>query len=198
MIAVICKGCGVGFWAVRRSNLFHNEACYARYRRTLYRQANPVSGVRTFKCQKCGSSWQTSAFGSFKFCPSCQAASEVEGRTKVCEYRHCGEVFVDTSTQNSMKFCCPEHRRREKLFRTGLATDLTYFRDSKETGWRTCQTCSKKFLRAPTETFVRCPTCREEARHKVCSCGNSYVDTSENNTRRYCYICKSSEDLKPV
>jgi hypothetical protein len=121
--------CGVNFRVRRKDHMFHDEACYARYKRTLYRQANPVSGVRVFKCRKCPASWETTASGSFKLCPKCRDSVEVESRTKICLYRHCAQTFVDTSTQNSMKFCRPEHRRREKLFKSGIATDPSYFRD---------------------------------------------------------------------
>ena len=120
--------CGVSFRVRRKDHLFHDANCYAKYKRALHRQENPSSGVRVFKCQRCSNSWETPESGNFKFCPSCKEALEVVGRTKVCAYRHCDLQFVDTSTKNSMKFCRPEHQRREKLFRSGLAKDLSYFR----------------------------------------------------------------------
>lgn len=192
----ICFGCGVEFRPKRKDHLFHDEACYARHKRKLYRQEHPASGVRIFTCTRCEKEFETSAFGSFKFCPSCRDEKEVENRKKVCAYRHCSQPFVDTSTQNSMKFCCPEHRRREKLFRSGLAQDLSYFRDSKEVGWRTCHTCGEKFFRGEEETFIRCPSCRDKARVKTCfSCGITYKDTSDLNTRRYCYRCSPEKEI---
>jgi hypothetical protein len=36
--------------------------------------------------------------------------------------------FVDTSPKNSMNYCCPEHARREKMYRLGKAKDESYFR----------------------------------------------------------------------
>jgi hypothetical protein len=120
--------CGTSFRVRRKDHLFHDANCYAKYNRALHRQENPSSGVRVFKCQRCSDSWETPESGNFKFCPSCKEALEIVGRTKVCAYRHCDLQFVDTSTKNSMKFCRPEHQRREKLFRSGLAKDLSYFR----------------------------------------------------------------------
>jgi hypothetical protein len=125
---VVCKGCGEAFHTTRRSE-FHNPACYARYRRKLAREAHPPSMVRTFTCRLCGNQWTTAQKGSFHFCPECADKREVAGRSKHCEYRHCeSPKFVDTSPKNSMSYCCPEHRRREKLFRLGKVTSVDQFR----------------------------------------------------------------------
>ena len=84
--------------------------------------------VREFTCQTCGAVWSTDALGRFTKCPKCRETEDVAGRTKTCGYRNCGVAFVDTSSLNHMKFCCEEHRRREKLFRSGLAKDSSYFK----------------------------------------------------------------------
>ena len=182
--------CGVTFRSRRKDHIFHDENCYARYKRTLYRQEHPVDNVRTFTCIKCHNTWKTSALGNFRFCPSCQDEREVETRKKICVYRHCGQPFVDTSIKNSMKFCCPEHQRREKMFKSGKAKDLSYFRDNKPKLDPLCMTCGKRFPRSPEDKSVRCLECREKARIKTCPCGVVYRDNSELNTRRYCYTCK--------
>ena len=124
----VCEGCGVEFLATRADQRFHDKACYARYRRRKKRAECPSTGVRTFVCKVCGSSWATSKPGRFTTCPECAAEKEVAGRRKVCAYRYCGESFVDTSSRNSMCYCSPEHRRREKLLRLGIAKDESYFK----------------------------------------------------------------------
>lgn len=92
------------------------DAERARAKRARERLANP-SGERTFTCQDCGQSWMTKANGNFKWCPTCKESEEVRQRTKVCSCRECGVSFVDTSSKNSMKFCCSKHRQREKYLR---------------------------------------------------------------------------------
>ncbi len=123
-----CKGCGADFFPHSKRNLFHNEACRARYQRKQHRLAHPLSGIRTFKCKECLTSWSTTALGHFTLCPSCHEGKSSALRQKTCEYRHCGRAFVDTSPKNGMQYCSPEHRRREKLFRSGVAKDPSYFR----------------------------------------------------------------------
>ena len=56
-------------------------------------------------------------------------SKSLESRTKTCAYRHCGRTFVDNSEYTGMSYCHDEHRRREKLFRSGQAVDLSYFRN---------------------------------------------------------------------
>lgn len=126
--AKVCVGCGCKFQATRKTQGFHNPACYAKYRRKLKRAANPLSGIRKFTCTGCGGIWETKGRGRFTRCPSCREALDLAGRVKTCGYRGCQITFTDTSTQNSMTYCRPEHRRREKLLRTGVAQDDTYFR----------------------------------------------------------------------
>jgi hypothetical protein len=129
----VCKGCGIEFKSATESANFHSAACYARYRRRVLREKHPVSGVRKFTCFLCGSQWETEKLGNFKYCPSCREAKDLEGRVKKCGYRYCGVDFTDTSPKNSMTYCCPEHRRREKLLRSGLAKDESYFRKRSQT-----------------------------------------------------------------
>lgn len=118
-------------------------------------------------------------------------------RNKVCFYRHCKAAFVDSSPQNSSKYCCPEHQRREKAFRSGLATDETYFRENKILGWRVCQKCRGKFRLAEGEKVVRCPACRGHARQKICpKCDQTFTDTTLKNTRRFCESCKGSSERR--
>jgi hypothetical protein len=125
----ICKGCGKEFLAQRRGTQeFHDKACHGRWRRRQFRASHPAKTTRVFVCQTCGISWETAEEGSFRYCPRCKEQQELEARKKTCAYRHCGQKFTDTSSKNSMTFCCPEHRRREKLFRSGLATNLDYFK----------------------------------------------------------------------
>jgi len=122
-----CKGCGEVFQAVRKDREFCDEACRARWRRREFRKVHPAKTTRTFTCQFCGKKWESSELGSPNKCTECKAAKELASRTKVCQYRHCGQTFVDTSEKNSMSYCHVEHRRREKLLRSGMAPDLSYF-----------------------------------------------------------------------
>ena len=103
------------------------DAKRAREKRAAFRVLVPVKATRTFICQECGDSWETEALGHFNKCSKCKEKDEVLSRTKVCQYRHCGRSFVDMSPKNGLKFCHEEHRRREKLLRTGKAPDLSYF-----------------------------------------------------------------------
>jgi hypothetical protein len=118
------------------------------------------------------------------------------GRSKVCAYRHCGKTFEDASKKNSLKFCCPEHRRREKLFRLGLAKDESYFRAEKDTGWRKCQQCGGLFKRESGKS-TRCPSCLEINRRKDCrQCGQKFQDESSKNTRRFCHACQTTGEVR--
>lgn len=96
------------------------------------RAAQPKSATRTFTCHGCNGCWSTDALGNFKLCPVCRvqdtATDLAVRRTRVCTYRHCGKIFTDGSSQNTAKFCSVECRRREKLFRNGIAKDVSYFR----------------------------------------------------------------------
>lgn len=185
-----CKGCTLKFVASRNDREFHDANCYARYRRRLNREANPPSKGRVFTCTACAKSWHTEALGRFSLCPECKEADDLVGRSKICAYRHCGEPFVDTSPKNGMTYCQPEHRRREKLFRAGLVKDESYFRAA--TRLPKCLDCKQRWQPASEEgTNIRCHTCREQRRHKVCaSCDHTYYDSSEKNTRRYCDACQ--------
>lgn len=128
LLSTVCKGCGIMFHALRKDNVFHDEACNARWKRREMRKEVPAKTTRTFTCIECGEAWETDALGHFTICPKCKEAKEIQGRAKTCEYRYCGVTFVDTSPKNGMRFCCEEHRRREKMFRSGKATDESYFR----------------------------------------------------------------------
>ncbi|MBU1767792.1 MAG: site-specific DNA-methyltransferase, partial [Candidatus Omnitrophica bacterium] len=128
---VTCEGCDVEFAQTWKGKRFHSEACYAQYRRRLSREQNPIKKGRTFTCKNCSSTWSTEKPGNFTICPTCREAKKAAIRRKVCAYRNCGIEFTDLSLKNSSKYCCPEHRRREKLFRSGIAQDGSYFRDSK-------------------------------------------------------------------
>jgi predicted RNA-binding Zn-ribbon protein involved in translation (DUF1610 family) len=186
-----CRGCGLEFQATTKNQLFHNEACYGRYRRRLAREASPPTGIRTFTCSTCLKRWETKDLGQFKQCPSCKEQEDIESRTKTCDYRHCGISFVDTSPHNSMAYCCPEHRRREKLFRSGVARDVSYFRDTSIKYQPKCIQCHNKWQPNEGEKNNKCPACRELRRVKTCrKCGSEYKDPSENNTRRYCFSCR--------
>lgn len=121
-----------------------------------------------------------------------------------CLYRHCGRVFEDKTPRGTQRYCCEEHRRREKLFRSGKAQDLSYFRkpdpvleaDAGEPARvRTCRVCKVEFELEPSEgNNNRCPSCRDEARNKTCrKCGSEYRDESKKNTRRYCDECSSTK-----
>lgn len=124
----ICRGCGNTFQPNRGDHLFHDKACHARWRRVQHRKVQAQKTNRTFTCQGCGTRWDTDLPGRFTHCKSCHAQQGVAQRTRVCTYRHCGKTFTDGSSQNTAKFCSVECRRREKLFRNGIAKDVTYFR----------------------------------------------------------------------
>ena len=190
-----CKGCRSFFVPSRSDHEFHDENCRVRWSRSQYRVENPAKTSRVFVCRRCTKSWETELPGRFTFCPGCREETEKETlsarRTKACLYRHCGKTYVDSSSQNSMKFCTTECGRREKMFRTGKAKDESYFRVPGGTGERTCTTCHGTFVLGDGESFGRCPKCRSESRDKKCSrCGGGYRDESENNTRRYCDGCR--------
>lgn len=187
----VCRGCGVSFLSTRAGTLFHSEACYARYRRAQLKASTPQTNSRTFTCRVCAKPWSTEQKGNFATCPTCRDQRVNEDRKKTCQYRHCGVIFQDTSRKNTMKFCQEEHRRREKLFRAGVATDESYFRANHPVGQRTCQTCGLKFERL-TGKSVRCDSCRQTSRHKACrKCGAAYVDETLKNTRRFCDACQN-------
>jgi hypothetical protein len=191
-ISKVCKGCSEGFVANRKDQDFCTENCYARYRRKEYRKLHPAKTKREFTCKECGKKWKTKAKGNFRFCPSCKDARDLQGRKKVCQYSHCGEAFVDTSPKNTMQYCCPEHRRREKLFRSGVAKDESYFKENKPQPTCKCRVCGKPWYREPGgKRSNRCPTCIEAARHKSCSkCSTHFRDASDKNTRKFCDQCK--------
>jgi hypothetical protein len=124
----ICGACGDEFIPKRVSARFCSQACGARDRRRRAREQNPLSGVRTFLCSGCGQRWSSKEKGNPRSCPTCREARDVAGRTKTCAYRECGQEFVDTSSKNSMSYCHPEHRRREKQFRSGRVSCVGQFR----------------------------------------------------------------------
>jgi hypothetical protein len=141
--------------------------------------------LRTFTCRVCAKTWQSEALGSFRICEDCKQAKLDQKRSKVCEYRHCGAAFVDTSSQNSMTFCTTECRRREKMFRTGKAQDESYFRANKVKLGKLCMSCRSRWSPEPTDKAIRCPACREKARHKVCAiCGQAFIDDSLNANKQ--------------
>lgn len=193
-----CIDCGVTLDGpnrdVRRCELHRLEfdAGRARRRRAQKRLANPPSKTRTFTCRDCQNPFTTDKLGRFTRCPACVEKRDIEGRTKVCAYRECGETFLDTSPKNSMTYCCEEHRRREKMLRLGKVRGPSQFRDKEKVRWGTCLVCRGKFdqpVGAPRST--RCSGCKEKARRKECrKCGAEYRDASEKNTRRYCDACQ--------
>lgn len=115
----VCEGCGKSFVSLRSGKRFHDAACYARYKRKLHRLKMPAKTTRIFTCGVCNMPWETDLPGNFGTCPKCQEAARIESRTKICQYRHCGKSFLDTSPKNGMKFCLPECQQREKLLRLG-------------------------------------------------------------------------------
>jgi hypothetical protein len=203
-----CAKCGIELEGPNR-DVRHCDTCKheldatrARERRAEHRKETPVKETRVFTCKTCGVQWETAEAGSFRKCTKCKEEEARKKHTKVCEYRHCGEEFLDESSKNSMKYCCEEHRRREKLFRSGLAKDESYFRSEKEVGIWTCQVCHETFKNEPGTKLNRCPKCREAARQKACQkCATAFRDDSENNTRRYCDRCQekpAKNDLERV
>lgn len=118
----------------------------------------------------------------------------------ICGYRHC-----ELESGNKI-YCHPEHRRREKLFRLGKVSDLSYFRKSDpvlgaenvQRRNRTCIVCSDSFILSQSEkNNNRCRKCRGRAREKICKkCGAEFRDKSKKNTRRYCLDCKNSPTRK--
>ena len=150
----------------------------------------PAKTSRVFVCKTCGKSWSTESLGNFSKCPSCSELKVKEARTKQCLYRHCLQVFLDESSQNSAKFCCPEHRRREKLFRSGVAKDISYFRDPSRRLDPLCVTCGNRWEPGEGDRAVRCQSCRAAARQKVCTlCHESFEDSSKKNTRKAHPFC---------
>lgn len=154
---------------------------------------------RVFVCKECSVSWRTEALGRFTLCPTCSAKKVTNQHTKVCAYRLCGKSFVDTSLKNSQKFCCPEHRRREKMFRSGKAQDELYFRANKPKLDPLCMSCGQRWKRDSQDKSVRCPACRLKSRTKVCKiCGESFIDNSIKGNRKAHISCvvKSKSDFK--
>ena len=190
----VCVDCGVVLEGPNRDgrrcqvHKLEHDAARAREKRAEQRVLAPPSLTRTFTCKDCQQPFTTDKLGRFTRCPSCAERQDLAGRTKTCGYRECLGSFLDTSSQNSMYYCCEEHQRREKLFRLGKAQDVSYFRTPGGSGQRSCVVCKGKFEPSDDAPFGnRCPECREEARHKKCrKCGAEYRDGSENNTRRYC------------
>lgn len=115
-IKTLCGGCGVAFLAQRKNQRFHDSNCAARHRRSLKKKA---PAPRKFTCCDCGAQWSTEKKGNFRWCPSCREKRDLQGRTKVCQYRNCGETFLDTSLKKSSKYCCVQHRDKEKRLRLG-------------------------------------------------------------------------------
>jgi len=129
---LFCSICREPIEGTRRRNYCDlcrkkRDAERARGKRAAARKSSLPKTTRTFTCKQCGEKWETSAKGRFSHCLSCKEKRDQAKRTKTCQYRHCDEEFLDTSKQNSMKFCRVEHRRREKLFRSGKAKDESYF-----------------------------------------------------------------------
>lgn len=184
----VCVECEKNFMATRSSNTYCSEACVARAHRRKERIRVPSKTSRIFTCKACNQKWETAELGNFTICPSCKESTEVQARTKTCLYRHCGVSFVDTSSHSSMSYCCPEHRRREKLFRAGVAQDENYFKEPPLKNSSICQDCKVRYVIAGNEKRnLRCPSCREKRRHKTCQqCNTPFVDTSGNNTKRFC------------
>jgi hypothetical protein len=185
-----CLGCGKTFMALRGFQMFHDVNCRARYYRAERRKVDPVKTSRTFTCCVCGQPWETEELGHFSKCPACKEKQEITGRTKTCGYRNCGVSFVDTSTKSSMSYCCPEHRRREKLLRSGKAQDESYFQ-GKRKGWLTCRQCGQRFQRQENGSIAKCLTCLEGNREKKClQCGAAFKDGSPKNNRKFCCACQ--------
>ena len=195
----VCVGCNVSLDGSANKKRCDDcrmkiEAARAKAKRERFRILNPPKVFRTFICANCNQSWDTESLGHFNLCPTCKEKKALANRAKTCAYRYCGKAFHDMSSQNSMKFCDPECRRREKLFNSGLAKDLSYFRSDrlrKETV--KCNKCGFDFLPEPNSCVIRCQSCREGLRNKPCrKCQSSYRDESLNNTRRYCDVCVKS------
>jgi len=119
----LCKGCGKEFEPTRADHEFHSKNCHARWRRREYRKTHPAKKTRTFVCVDCGRKWQTELLGHFTRCLSCAEIKKNHARDKLCQYHKCRRPFHDNSPKNSMQYCHPEHRRREKLFRLGQAPE---------------------------------------------------------------------------
>lgn len=200
-----CRGCGIVFSAKKGDREFHDYECWRLHYKAERKKLHPPKTFRTFTCQKCHESWETEELGSFKYCAECREKEQIVQVTKVCNYRHCGQSFLDTSSKNTMKFCHPEHQRREKLFRSGVATSLDYFKNpdpvlnpnaKPKPVLHTCNRCRELFEVKDGEQNIRCPSCRDELRDKTCQkCGESYRDESEKNTRRYCDKCSATPVL---
>ena len=187
----VCGGCGETFMARRRDQRFHTEACRARHYRREHRKLVPAKKERTFTCKSCGNQWTTEAKGSFSLCLACKEAKAKALTIKICSYRHCQKPFEDTSPKHSMSYCCPEHRRREKLFRSGIAKDESYFRSPDTVRQWRCLSCGETWTPESDEKRSnRCPDCKDRARQKLCkTCGGSFKDSSLNNTQKYCSHC---------
>jgi len=113
----VCEECREEFHPRRKTARFCSDTCGARSRRQRKRETSPPKETRTFTCRSCGAPWETAAKGNFHLCPTCRETKELQGRTKVCAYRRCGQGFIDTSIKNGMRFCCPKHREGEKRLR---------------------------------------------------------------------------------
>lgn len=149
--------------------------------------------MRTFTCRTCGETWETEAHGRFYFCDQCKEKAALARRTKKCAYRHCQETFIDTSPKNGQQFCQDKDcSRRENAFRLGKAQDESFFRAPKDPTRGRCITCHEEYIHKPGDKAMRCPACREKVRHKICKCGEEYVDNSRKNSRRYCQNCRKA------
>lgn len=199
----ICPVCKKKYETLRRDTVYCTGVCAARVRRRRQKDAHKLKGYRDVTCQDCEGGFQIPVTGGVpKRCPKCAAVfketDDLERRTKRCSYRECGWEFVDYSSNNSSKFCCEEHRRREKLLRLGKVDGAEQFRldDPVSPGSRvrllTCRLCGEKFEKKGDDLRNRCPTCLDKRREKVCRrCGSQYRDESVNNTRRYCNPCQN-------
>ena len=200
LVEIHCRGCGVVFQAKRAFAEFCHENCRARFHRAEYRKVVPRKATFEMSCKSCGQKWTEDHPRRVLQCPSCRETSKQAHPTKVrrCAYRMCQREFVDNSYAKSMTYCCGEHRRREKLFRSGEITEVEQFRyadpvldkgaPAKPKIW-TCRKCSAEFALGDSTSNV-CSSCRTEARKKTCRhCGKLFEDSSLRNNRRACPVC---------
>lgn len=129
-----CVDCGIALKGPVREgrrckeHKLKNDADVHREARTNHRKVVPAKTTRMWTCRICNTSREVPLGGAHPVCPDCKDTLTTKRRTHLCEYRHCGREFYDDSMQGNAVYCHVEHRRREKLFRSGLATDLSYFK----------------------------------------------------------------------
>lgn len=159
------------------------DAARARARRAEHREQHPVKTCRTFVCESCGKPWETSELGNFKTCPDCKQKTEDQKRTKTCP--QCGEIFRDETQRLVQKYCNEECRRRAKVERSGKVPPDGFLADQK----RLCEACGNAFTPKRGNHIYCSEECRLrrlESREKVCpDTGESFLDTSPKNNRRY-------------